>query len=63
MRIQSRLFDIIDDAQNNVYFTVTSGSLGGGLERQIENFVSEHPDLLSKKLLQNQYGLETLGIT
>ena len=43
-RIQNRLFDITDDAPDNVHFTVTSNAIGTGLEQQLENFVSEHPD-------------------
>ncbi len=43
-RIQNRLFDVTDDAPENVHFTVTSNLLGDGLEEQIERFVSEHPD-------------------
>lgn len=43
-RIQSRLFDITDDAPANIHFTVTSNTIGGGLEGQIEAFSAEHPD-------------------
>jgi len=31
-RIQNRLFDITDDAPDNIHFTVTANSLGNGLE-------------------------------
>ncbi|MCL2675575.1 MAG: AAA family ATPase, partial [Firmicutes bacterium] len=30
-RIQSRLFDVTDDAPNNAHFTVTSNTIGDGL--------------------------------
>ena len=43
-RIQSRLFDITDDAPPNVYFVIMANGIGSGLEEQIENFVREHPD-------------------
>ena len=33
-RIQNRLFDITDDAPDNIHFAVTADSLGDGLERQ-----------------------------
>lgn len=43
-RIQSRLFDITDDAPPNVYFVIMANGIGSGLEEQIKNFVTEHPD-------------------
>lgn len=43
-RIQNRLFDITDDGPDNAHFTITSSAIGGGLERQLENFLVEHPD-------------------
>ena len=42
-RIQNRLFEITDEAPNNLYFAIMSESLGSGLEVQIENFIKEHP--------------------
>jgi hypothetical protein len=43
-RIQSRLFDITDDAPPNVYFSIMANGIGNGLEEQIRNFIAEHPD-------------------
>jgi len=43
-RIQNRLLDITDDAPPSVHFAITSGSIGCGLEDQIELFFMEHPD-------------------
>jgi len=43
-RIQSRLFDIGDDAPVSIHFAVLADSIGTGLEEQIENFLSEQPD-------------------
>ena len=43
-RIQNRLFDITDDAPPSIYFSVLAEGIGKGLEEQIENFVTEHPD-------------------
>lgn len=43
-RVQSRLFDVTDEAPSNAYFAISSCSLPGGLEKQIVNFVTEHPD-------------------
>ncbi len=44
LRIQNRLFEITEDAPATVHFSTESFILGNGLEEQIENFVSEHPD-------------------
>lgn len=43
-RIQSRLFEITDEAPPTLHFAIMSDSIGSGLENQIENFISEHPD-------------------
>ena len=43
-RIQSRLFDLTEDAPANVHFTTNSDTLGKGLEEQLRAFLSEHPD-------------------
>ena len=37
-RIQSRLFDITDDAPPNIHFATFAESIGSGIEEQIENF-------------------------
>ena len=44
LRIQNRLFEITEDAPSNVHFCTDSGTLGQGLEEQLELFLSEHPD-------------------
>lgn len=44
LRIQNRLFDITDDAPENVHFGTESLRLDNGLETQIESFLSMHPD-------------------
>jgi len=43
-RIQSRLFDIGDDAPANIHFVILADGIGTGLEEQIESFLSAHPD-------------------
>jgi len=43
-RIQNRLFDIADDAPENLHFATMSEVIGKGLENQIENFLKAHPD-------------------
>jgi len=44
IRIQNRLFEITEDAPNNVHFTTEAFTIGHGLEEQIETFTAEHPD-------------------
>lgn len=44
-RIQNRLFDLTSEPNENLYFAIMSGSLGGILEKQIENFKSQHSNL------------------
>lgn len=43
-RIQSRLFEITDEAPSTLHFAIMSETIGNGLENQIENFISEHPN-------------------
>ena len=43
-RVQSRLFEVTDEAPNNAYFAISSCSLADGLEKQITDFVTEHKD-------------------
>ncbi|OQB12893.1 MAG: hypothetical protein BWY15_02042 [Firmicutes bacterium ADurb.Bin193] len=43
-RIQNRLFDITDDAPDNLHFAVMADTIENGLLDQIENFMKEHPD-------------------
>ncbi|WP_313528029.1 AAA family ATPase [Anaerotignum sp.] len=43
-RIQSRLFEITDDAPPTLHFAIMSDSIGNGLENQIEDFIKAHPD-------------------
>lgn len=42
-RIQSRLFELTEDAPSTLHFAVMSDAIGNGLELQIETFVKEHP--------------------
>ena len=42
-RIKDRLYNLTDSAPENLYFAVTSGLIGGGLEEQITDFLTEHP--------------------
>ena len=37
-RIKDRLYNLTDSAPDNLYFAVTSGLIGGGLEEQITDF-------------------------
>ncbi len=41
-RIQSRLFEIADEAPANLHFAIMSDAIGNGLELQIEDFLKEH---------------------
>lgn len=43
-RIQSRLFDITEDAPPSIHFATMAESIGYGIEEQIENFCSNHPN-------------------
>ena len=43
-RIQSRLFDLTEDAPPTLHFAVMSEQLHNGLVEQIEQFLTEHPD-------------------
>ena len=42
-RIQSRLFDLTEDAPPTLYFAVMSQQVHNGLVEQIEQFLKEHP--------------------
>ena len=42
-RIQSRLFEITDEAPPSLHFAILSDAIGNGLELQIEDFLKEHP--------------------
>ena len=43
-RIQNRLLDITDSAPDNLFFSTMSEKLRSGLEEQIEEFLTKHPD-------------------
>lgn len=43
-RIQARLFQITEEAPSSLYFATMAGSIGNGLEEQIEEFLQAHPD-------------------
>lgn len=42
-RIKDWLYNLTDSAPDSLYFAVTSGLIGGGLEEQITDFLTEHP--------------------
>lgn len=42
-RIQSRLFEITDEAPPGLHFAILSDAIGNGLELQMEDFLKEHP--------------------
>ncbi len=44
-RIQNRLFELTSEPSENLHFVITAGTLGGVLEKQIEQFKSQHTDL------------------
>lgn len=44
LRIQNRLFEIMEDAPPSVHFCTDAFIIGGGLEERIESFIEEHPD-------------------
>lgn len=44
-RIQNRLFELTSEPSENLHFAIMAGTLGGVLEKQIENFKSQHMDL------------------
>lgn len=54
-RIQNRLFEISDDAPDNLHFSVMAENVENGLAEQIEAFVSQHEDtnLIVIDTLQN----------
>ena len=43
-RIQSRLFDLTDDAPGDIHFATMAENIGYGIEEQIENFCSNNPN-------------------
>ena len=43
-RIQDRLYSLTENAPGNLYFAVTSGQLGNGLQRQIHTHMQNYPD-------------------
>ncbi len=42
-RIQTRLFDLTEDAPPTLHFAIIADTLKHGLEQQIEQFLTEHP--------------------
>ena len=42
-RIQTRLFDLTEDAPPTLHFAIMADALKHGLEQQIEQFLSDHP--------------------
>ena len=43
-RIQNRLYRLTDDPPDNFHFAVISGSIGNGLEEELEEFLQSHKD-------------------
>ena len=43
-RIQTRLFDLTENAPPTLHFAIMADTLKHGLEQQIEQFLTEHPD-------------------
>ena len=43
-RLQNRLMEIADENVENIYFATESEIIGNGLEEQLENFITEHPN-------------------
>ena len=43
-RIQTRLFDLTEDAPPTLHFAIMADTLKHGLEQQIEQFLNEHPN-------------------
>ena len=62
-RVQSRLFDVTDEAPGNAYFAISSCSLSGGLEKQITDFVAEHPDTVLVEIEKLKALADKLQIT
>jgi len=44
LRIQYRLFEIMEDAPPSVHFCTEGFIIGGGLEERLETFIDVHPD-------------------
>ena len=42
-RVQNRLLDFTEDAPDTIHFATMSETIAGGLVKQIENFLAEHP--------------------
>jgi hypothetical protein len=42
-RIQNRLLDLTEDAPDTIHFATMSETIAGGLVKQIEDFLTEHP--------------------
>ena len=43
-RIQDRLYSLTESAPSNLYFAVTSGQLGNGLQKQIHTHMENYPE-------------------
>ena len=43
-RIQTRLFDLTEDAPSTLHFAIMADTLKRGLEQQIKQFLTDHPD-------------------
>ena len=43
-RMQSRLFDLTQEATDDLHLALMAGTIKSGLVEQIESFIAEHPD-------------------
>lgn len=43
-RVQNRLFQITDEAPENLHFSIIAEQIGSGLQEQIKQFIDQHPN-------------------
>ena len=44
-RLQNRLYELLADPVENLFFCIKTGGIGGGLEKAVEDFYEQHKDL------------------
>lgn len=44
-RIQGRLFELTEEGPENLHLAIAAATIGNGLEQQIEEFITLHPDI------------------
>ena len=44
-RIQNRMYELVDEAPPNLYFSICSDRLGAGFTRDVVNMLKDHPDI------------------